>query len=124
MTDTRPGIDWEVDYIAGAGEGMCETCCRDVLSVGRISGEREEESGRRHSFLVCDECLPLLFAGDWAGIEQMVFDYQSSEWTWWEAVVHRRHARKVARRIAAMNRGLFTYLSDPTLTRPDRPHAA
>ena len=97
-------------------EGSCAVCCRAVPTIGRIDTDYTEHdlrTGRwvRDSQAVCADCVPLLFASDWAGLERLVFDYQGSEWTWWEAIVYRRRARKVARFITGVNREFFGYLA-------------
>jgi hypothetical protein len=115
MTSSSTPDDVVVKY-ATEDEGSCEVCCRQVPTIGRIDTnytDHDEATDRwiRHSEAVCADCVPLLFACDWAGLEQLVFEYQGSQWTWWEAIVHRRRARRVARRITAINRELFGYLA-------------
>lgn len=99
--------------IASLGE-KCDVCLREgAFAVGRMSGV-VLTTGVRYSAPVCDECMQLLFTGDWDRLERLVFQYQASDWTFWESVVHRRHARQVARKIASLNRKLFdNLLSDP-----------
>ncbi len=99
-------IDAQVDSIASVGD-ECEVCCRHgAFAVGRINGTRLV-NGFRHSAAVCDDCLPIVLTGDWPALERLVFQYQASDWSLWGAIVRRRRARKVARRIALLNASLF-----------------
>lgn len=122
MTEANAAVvELTAEYLGSTGRYSeeCGVCCRTAafcdgasLAVGRITGVRLS-TGMRHSVAVCADCAALVLAGDWAGLERLVVQYQAAEWRWWTAPRHRRRARTVAQQIAAWNEQLFANLADP-----------
>ena len=119
--DTRTAEDVAVEIHTG-NDKACEVCCRvlahapEAVAIGYLPARDDARTvgGYRISAATCGDCMSLVLAGDWAGLEALVFDYMTSDWTRWDRLVdpfRRRPARRTARSIAAMAASLFGHLT-------------
>lgn len=117
MSDETQTAEEAVVALATGGGAACGVCCRrldaapDAASAGFLPLRFVGAVGRT-GVPACPSCALLVFAGDWAGLEGLVFDYLASEWTWWERITRRRRARRTSATIRGCAERLFGHMSE------------